>query len=83
MIACARLYRQAGQAHAFMSQRGVQDVVFRARRAKIAVLSVGFFLQRQPDRQLRLHQADGDGGIAGGLRRREGIYFENEPAGRY
>ena len=46
------------QRDAFMSQRSVQDVVLRARRANMAVLSVGSIEQREPDRQLRLHQAE-------------------------
>ena len=36
------------QRDAFMSQRSVQDVVFRARRANIAVLSVGSFSGESP-----------------------------------
>ncbi|KUM25175.1 DNA-binding transcriptional regulator [Mesorhizobium loti] len=36
------------QRDAFMSQRSVQDVVFRARRANIAVLSVGSFSSDSP-----------------------------------
>ncbi|TIX25301.1 MAG: sugar-binding transcriptional regulator, partial [Mesorhizobium sp.] len=36
------------QREAFMSQRSVQDVVFRARRANIAVLSVGSFSNDSP-----------------------------------
>ena len=36
------------QRDAFMSQRSVQDVVFRARRANIAVLSVGSFSNDSP-----------------------------------
>jgi DNA-binding transcriptional regulator LsrR (DeoR family) len=36
------------QRDAFMSQRSVQEVVFRARRANIAVLSVGSFSQDSP-----------------------------------
>lgn len=36
------------QRGAFMSQRSVQDVVFRARRANVAVLSVGSFSNESP-----------------------------------
>ena len=36
------------QRDAFMSQRSVQDVVFRARRANMAVLSVGSFSNESP-----------------------------------
>ena len=39
---------EPAQRDAFMSQRSVQDVVFRARRANIAVLSVGSFSQDSP-----------------------------------